>query len=163
MLSGNVWKGLLAVSVMLLAGVLLGVLRDSLPGTFSFLHEDGNYPVSIQPKKGFFIFDIPPPPGQEFTTVTESSRVAVRIDGKPAGAFVLSDANPHLDLHLTPGPHRFDFTADIDANDSVIYDGSCTTTLEVRNQPMNLRPWFDFSMEPGSPLKGHLSVCQLIE
>jgi hypothetical protein len=166
MSSRSIWLSVAAFAGLLSALAFQSlVLAPSPVGAADQTHksEGPRYPVIVKAKPGFFAFGIPPLPSESVTVVSESSMVRMRIDGKLVGALRLGDDVPQIQTELASGVHRFVFTADIYAHDSVTYDGSCTGNLEVKDKPMTLRPWLDFSVEPRDPSKGHLSECQLIE
>jgi len=120
-------------------------------------------PVWIKPKAGHYIFGIPPVPPETMTLVSETSKVALLIDGKPVGTLRLGDHYPQLKFELTPGAHRFEFVADIIAHGNVPYSGRCSGALQVAaEQGLILRPWLDFSPDPADAVRQRLTTCELI-
>lgn len=149
----------LAVELGLLAaGIGFMLLAVAPPGAAA-----ARCPVSIKPKAGHYIFGIPPVPPETMTMVSATSKVDLLIDGKPVGALRLGDSSPQLEFELTPGRHSFEFVADIVAHGDVPYSGRCSGALQVEApQGLVLRPWLDFSPDPGDPTRQRLTTCQLI-
>jgi hypothetical protein len=119
------------------------------------------YPLLIKLEPGAYMYGLPPPPGQDKTTVSTTSQAILQIDDKVLGIYKLDRDSPELSTNLTHGLHRFSFSVEIVAN-SVHYTGSCNGTFTMPDQTLTLSPRLEFEKDGVEASEGRVSECHMI-